>query len=423
MTAASPQISQLASGLRVASLRMAEAHSVQVGIWVAAGARDERAGEQGIAHMLEHMAFKGTERRNAAEIAAAVENVGGYMNAHTAREETAYYIRVLPEQLELAVDVLADILTASTLPDHELERERGVIIQEIGQTLDAPDDLVFEKFSEIAFPDHVMGQSILGTVDSVSGFGRADLQGWMGRCYGLDRMLVCAAGQIDHARLVQMVGEKLAGLPAAKMDSRQKPGFAPGRSVAERDLEQSHILFGLQAPSVLDAGRFSLLLLSSLYGGGMSSRLFQRVREERGLCYSIFSFTQLYSDSGLFGVYAGTAPQQMDELLEVAAASLAELTAAVGSDELARAKAQLKAAVLMGRDSVAGMTDSLARQILLFGGPQSAEELIGQIEAVSAADISAMARRLLSGPGPALSVVGPKHSLMGNDQLARLLAA
>ncbi len=268
MSAASPQISQLASGLRVASLRMAEAHSVQVGIWVAAGARDERAGEQGIAHMLEHMAFKGTERRNAAEIAAAVENVGGYMNAHTAREETAYYIRVLPEQLELAVDVLADILTASTLPDHELERERGVIIQEIGQTLDAPDDLVFEKFSEIAFPDHVMGQSILGTVDSVSGFGRADLQGWMGRCYGLDRMLVCAAGQIDHARLVQMVGEKLAGLPAAKMDSRQKPGFAAGRSVAERDLEQSHILFGLQAPSVLDAGRFSLLLLSSLYGGG-----------------------------------------------------------------------------------------------------------------------------------------------------------
>ena len=419
----SVQLTTLPNGLRVVTENMPGLETVSLGVWVNVGARAEAAELNGVSHMLEHMAFKGTTSRSALDIAEQIESVGGHLNAYTSREQTAYFARVLAEDVPLATDILSDILLNSTFDSDELERERGVIIQEIGQTLDAPDDLVFEKFSEIAFPDHVMGQSILGTVDSVSGFGRADLQGWMGRCYGLDRMLVCAAGQIDHARLVQMVGEKLAGLPAAKMDPRQKPNFAPGRSVAERDLEQSHILFGLQAPSVLDAGRFSLLLLSSLYGGGMSSRLFQRVREERGLCYSIFSFTQLYSDSGLFGVYAGTAPQQMDELLEVAAASLAELTAAVGSDELARAKAQLKAAVLMGRDSVAGMTDSLARQILLFGGPQSAEELISQIEAVSAADISAMARRLLSGPGPALSVVGPKHSLMGNDQLARLLAA
>ena len=282
------QLSHLPNGLRVATREMPHATTVSIGIWVNAGARDEAPHEQGIAHMLEHMAFKGTERRDAQTIATEVENVGGFMNAHTSREETAYYLRLLPEHLDLGIDILTDIVTQSTLPDVEIERERGVIIQEIGQSLDTPDDLVFDLFASACYDAHNLGRPILGTVNSVSRFQRADLNDFMHRFYGAKQMLVVASGAVQHDDIVRRIEACLGNLSNAQTASRTPPCWTAGRQIIERDLEQSHIVFGLPAKAATAPDRFALMALSTLYGGGMSSRLFQQVREQRG--FVLFDF-------------------------------------------------------------------------------------------------------------------------------------
>jgi processing peptidase subunit beta len=417
------RVSELANGLKIATRSMPHATTLSVGIWVNAGARDEGDHEQGIAHMLEHMAFKGTKRRDAQAIATEVENVGGFMNAHTSREETAYYLRLLPEHLDLGVDILADILTESTLPELEIERERGVIIQEIGQSLDTPDDLVFDLFSAACYDGHTLGRPILGTVDSVSAFRQQDLEAFLRRHYGAGQMLVCAAGSVDHDDLVQRIDERLGHIGNATSAMRHAASWAGGRKMAKRDLEQSHIVFGLPAKIDTMAERFSLMALSTLYGGGMSSRLFQQVREKRGLCYSIFSFSSLHSDGGSFSVYAGTSANQVDEMLAVCADELASVAGGVQADEVARAKAQIRAHLLMSRESVSGCGDALARQIMLFGRPQSDAELLAAIDEIDGQKIAAMAASLISGNAPAMACVGPSLAVMSNDDLAVRLAA
>ncbi|MEK9759772.1 MAG: pitrilysin family protein [Candidatus Puniceispirillum sp.] len=415
--------STLANGLRVVTRHMPHATTVSVGIWVEAGARDELAHEQGIAHMLEHMAFKGTTKRDAQMIAAEVENVGGYMNAHTSREETAYYLRLLPEHLDLGIDILADILTNSTLPEHEIERERGVIIQEIGQSLDTPDDLVFDLFAKSCFEGHTLARPILGTVDSVSGFSQADLRAFLSRYYGAGQMLVCAAGAITHQTLTSRIEARLGQMASAETAKRTPAVWQGGRHIVTRQLEQAHVVFGL--PAVVDsmADRFALMALSTLYGGGMSSRLFQQVREKRGLCYSIFSFASLNSDGGAFAVYAGTSVADVDEMLRVSAAELAAIAGTVGHDEVARAKSQLRASLLMSRESVSSCAEALARQMMLFGRPQPDDELLAAIDGVDGAAISAMVRQLIAAGPPALALVGPKADVMPNAELAARLAA
>ena len=417
------QLSVLDNGLRVASREMPAANTISIGIWVNAGARDETEFEQGIAHMLEHMAFKGTRSRDAQQIATEVEDVGGYMNAHTSREETAYYLRLLPEHLDMGIDILADILTESTLPPEEIERERGVIIQEIGQSIDTPDDLVFDLFADAAHRGHTLGRPILGTVDSVSGFSRDDLDGFMSRFYGAGQMLVCAAGAVDHEGLVRRIDARLGSLKTATNTNRSLPQWNAGRHIVERDLEQAHIVFGLPAIAASDQDRFAMMALSTLYGGGMSSRLFQQVREQRGLCYSIFSFATMYSDNGHFAVYAGTSADQVDEMLRVCAGELAAIAGNVGADEVARAKAQLRASLLMGRESVAGCADALARQVNLFGRPSNDDDLLAAIDAVDEAAVSAVAARIIANGGPALSAVGPAGPIMSNDALGTALSA
>jgi len=417
------QLTTIANGLRIASREMESAHTISIGIWVNAGARDERENEQGIAHMLEHMAFKGTAGRDAKQIATEVEDVGGYMNAHTSREETAYYLRLLPENLDLGVDILADILTKSTLPEDEIERERGVIIQEIGQSLDTPDDLVFDLFAKAAHDGHTLGRPILGTIDSVSGFSRDDLDGFMRRHYGAGQMLVSAAGAIKHDDLVTRITDRLGDLKSASDTKRVLPKWNAGRSIVERDLEQTHVVFGVPALAARDPDRFAMLALSTLYGGGMSSRLFQQVREQRGLCYSIFSFASMYSDTGHFAVYAGTSADQVDEMLSVAAGELGAIATKVSSDEVERAKAQLRASLLMGRESVAGCGDALARQVNLFGKPSDDAELLAAIDEVDAAAVSAVAARVIGAGGPAMAAVGPKDKIMSNESLAQALSA
>ena len=415
-------VSELDGGLTVASVHMPDAHSIAVGVWIKAGSRDEADGLTGVAHFLEHMAFKGTKTRDAARIAREVEDVGGFMNAHTSREETAYYINLLPEHLGLGVDILSDILTASTLPEHEIERERGVIIQEIGQSLDTPDDLVFELFNKACFSDHTLGHSILGTQQTVSSFQQADLAGFMHQFYGSNQMIVCAAGQLDHSRFEGLVRERFAAVLPSAQPSRTAPVWQAGDRRVEKDLEQAHTVFGFSAPGIRSAQRFDMMVLANLYGGGMSSRLFQKVREERGLCYSIFAFSQMLSDAGVFGVYAGTSAEQADEMLAVCAAELKDCLTNIHEDEILRAKQQLKAALLMRLDSVSAGLDSLARQITLFGKPQEKDDLIREIEAVSRDSLQALAGHLTSSR-PAMASVGPAGAMMSAHDLSGLFAA
>ena len=418
------RVSKLGNGLKIATRSMSHATTVSIGIWVDIGARDEHEDEQGIAHMLEHMAFKGTKRRNAQAIATEVENVGGFMNAHTSREETAYYLRLLPENLDLGVDVLADILTESTLPTEEIERERGVIIQEIGQSLDTPDDLVFDLFAAACYEGHTLGRPILGTVDSVSAFSRQDLEAFLRRHYGAGQMLVCAAGAVEHDDLVRRIDARLGTIGDATFATRQPASWMAGRKLEKRDLEQSHIVFGLPTSVESMGDRFSLMALSTLYGGGMSSRLFQQVREKRGLCYSIFSFAALYSDGGTFAVYAGTSARDADEMLAVCAGELAAVASGVTDDEVARAKAQIRANLLISRESVSSCADALARQIMLFGHPQQDKKLLEAIDAIDGSRIAAMAVDLIAAGTPSVACVGPSLDLMSNDDLGkRFLAA
>jgi len=415
-------LTELDSGLKVATRALPQAQSLSVGIWVNAGARDERDSETGIAHMLEHMAFKGTKRRSALDIATEVENVGGYMNAHTSREETAYYLRLLPEYLDMGIDILADILTEPSMPDEEIERERGVIIQEIGQSLDTPDDIVFDMFAKASYGTHTLGRPILGSVDSVSGFSRDNLKGFMARHYGAGQMLVTGSGAVDHDDFVRRVETRLSGLETAEHAIRSAPEWLGGRHVETRDLEQTHLVIGLPSFGAEDDRRYALMLLSTLFGGGMSSRLFQEVREKRGLCYSIFSFASMYSDSGHFGIYAGTSAAQANEMLSVTASQLADLAADVSADELDRAKAQLRASLVMARESVAGCGDSLARQIMMFGEPQDDTEILDRISSVSAQEVSEVAADLIAGGQPVIAAIGPEAEIMSNEDLAGIFA-
>lgn len=414
------QTSQMANGLTIASVNMADAHSVSVGVWVKAGARDELIGESGIAHFLEHMAFKGTTKRKAADIAVEIENVGGYMNAYTGREETAYYINLLPENLKMGVEMLSDILAESTLPSDEIERERGVIIQEIGQSVDIADEQVFDCFSTACYGTESFGLSILGSVDSVAGFSRDDLAGFMQRHYGAGQMIICASGALSHDYFSEVVHQYFANIQTAQTPERIAPKWLAGQQLVTRDLEQCHTVFGFQAPDMFSAHRYPMMVLSNLYGGGMSSRLFQQVREQRGLCYSIFSFAQMYSDTGVFGVYAGTSPKDMNEMMKVSAEALKDCCVNLKEEEIIRSKQQLKAAVLMSRDSVSAMMKITATHLTLFGSVIDKDTIIADIEKVTLEDVSALARMVLTTAKPSLSIVGPSVETVDINQLFKL---
>ena len=423
------QVTTLSSGLRVVSARMASAQSVSVGFWVNAGARDEAAAEHGIAHMLEHMAFKGTARRDAADIARQVEDKGGYINAHTSREETAYYLRLMPEDLGFGIDLLADILINSTFPSDEIAREKGVIIQEIGQAFDTPDDIVFDLFQSTSHPDHPLGRPILGTHDSVNGFAGADLQAFMRRHYAADNIIVSAAGAVEHDQLLALVEEHFGDLQRqAHQAQRQKPTWpsvkAPRRNIMTRDLEQAHLVIGLEGLAVGDDDRMALSALSVLFGGGMSSRLFQEAREKRGLCYSVFSFSQPLSDSGVLAVYAGTSMDDASQMIALTGTELFDLAAHATEDETRRAVAQLRASLRMQQESVSAVGESQARHLLLFGQVKSSDEILAEIDAITSDDIRRVAQRLLMS-SPVLAGIGPAkaEAWMDEEQLAKAFAA
>lgn len=414
------RLTTLPNGLRVVSEAMPRFRTASVGVWVDVGTRYEAAEVNGVAHLLEHMAFKGTARRSARAIAEEIERVGGSLNAYTSREHTAYYARILGGDLDLAADILADILQHSTFDPAELEKERHVVLQEIGQVKDTPDDLVFDLLQEASYPDQPMGRAILGPEEIVQAMPREALLDYMARHYGPERLILSAAGQVEHARLVDLGGRLFGDLPASPGEAAPPARYRGGTRVERRpDLEQVHLCLAFEGVPYRHEDHFALQVLSTALGGGMSSRLFQEAREERGLCYSVFSFASAYADTGQLGVYAGTDPEDLPELMRVVADGTRALVEAPEEDEVARARAQLKASLLMGLESCSAVCEDNARQLLCFGRRVPTEEVVAKIDAVDPAAVARAGRRLLAaGGGPTLAAVGPLAELPAVDLTA-----
>jgi predicted Zn-dependent peptidase len=416
------RLTRLPSGLTVVTERMERVETVSFGAYVATGTRHELAEENGISHFLEHMAFKGTERRSAAAIAEEIEAVGGHMNAYTAREQTAFYIKALKEDLGLAADVVGDILSHSTFEPAEVERERGVILQEIGQANDTPDDIIFDHFQEAAYPAQPMGRPVLGTEERIGAISREMLMGYMRRHYTAANTVVAAVGNLRHETVLELVERHFADLPRTPAPL-VVPGLYRGGEFREaRDLDQVHIVLGFPSASYADPDFYPVMLLSTLLGGGMSSRLFQEVREKRGLVYSIYSFTAPYADSGVFAIYAGTGETEAAELIPVTLGELQKVQTEVSEAELARARAQVKAGLLMSLESTGSRCEQLARQFQVFGRVIPTAETVGRIEAVTLADISRAAVRLFRA-APTLASLGPAGHVPGLPAIADRLAA
>ncbi len=418
MSANPTEITTLPNGLRVMTETMPRLETACVGVWVDVGARYEAAEVNGVAHMLEHMAFKGTRRRSARGIAEEIENVGGSLNAYTSREHTAYYARVMADDVPLATDLLADILQHSAFEEEELEKERQVILQEIGQVQDTPDDLVFDLFQEQAYPDQPVGRSILGPEEIVEAMPRRALVDYMGAYYGPSRLVLAGAGKVEHDRLVDLADRLFRDLPAAGKSDAERARYAGGRTVEHRpDLEQVHVCLGVEAFGYHDPDYFALQVLSTALGGGMSSRLFQEVRENRGLCYSIYSFGAAYEDTGLLGVYAGTGEAELAQLFPVIGEEIEALITEPTEAELVRARAQLKAGMLMALESAYSVADDMARQLLCFGRRIPTEEVVAKIEAVDVEAVRRVGRRLFAGGEPTLTVLGPAREIPALDRL------
>jgi predicted Zn-dependent peptidase len=414
------RVSTLANGLRIASDPVTTLETVSVGIWIDVGARDEPPELNGVSHLLEHMVFKGTERRSARAIAEEIEAVGGHLNAHTAREYTAFYAKVLKDDLALAVDVLADIVQHAVLDAEELDRERTVIIQEILQAHDTPDDIVFDHFQETAFPGQSIGRSVLGSIDNLRSIEHGAVVDYMRRHYRAGAMVLAAAGNVDHEALEALAASTLAGLPAGDGWVRDLPRYVGGDRREERDLEQLHIVLGFEGVSFRHADFYAVSVLSTLLGGGMSSRLFQEVRENRGLVYSIYTFPTSFADGGIFGIYAGAGEREAEEVVPLICAETMKVADDVGEEEVARARAQLKASILMSLESTSARCEQLARQLIVFGRPLPVAEIVASIDAVDLATVARVARELAA-VRPTVTAMGPIGRLEAYDRIAARL--
>jgi predicted Zn-dependent peptidase len=415
-------ITTLPSGLTILTERMDRVETVSFGAYIGAGTRHETAAENGVAHFLEHMAFKGTASRSAIDIAEAIENVGGHINAYTSREQTAYYVKLLKEDLALGVDIIGDILCHSSFDGAELERERGVILQEIGQANDTPDDIVFDHFQSAAYPSQPMGRPVLGTETIIRGMKRDALPGFMNQHYTPENMVVAACGNLEHNQVVDLVGKHFADLPHATAEDPMPADYTGGEFREVRDLDQAHIVLGFAAPGYGEADYYPAMLLSTLLGGGMSSRLFQEIREKRGLVYSIYSFTAPARDGGLFGIYAGTGESEAAELMPVTLEELSKVQDHVSTAELNRARAQLKAGLLMSLESTGSRCEQVARQWQIFGRIIPASETVAKIEAVTEQDIRSVAAKIFR-TRPTLATIGPIAQVPRLSKIIDRLAA
>ncbi len=418
------ELHTLSNGLRIVTEQMPGLHSASIGIWVQAGGRHERPEQNGIAHFLEHMAFKGTGSRSALQIAEAIEDVGGYINAYTSREATAYYARVLENDVPLALDVLADILLDPVMADADVEIERGVILQEIGMTLDTPDDIIFDWLQEVAYPDQPLGRSILGPQERVAGFTGDNLRGFMGEHYGPDQMILAAAGGIDHDAIVKQAEALFGHLPALQRPTNllQPAAFGGGEIRRNKDLEQVHFALALEGPDYRDPMIYTAQIYASVMGGGVSSRLFQEIREKRGLCYTVFAQAGAYEDTGLATIYAGTSAAQIGELAEVTIDEMKRAADDMTAAEVARARAQMKAGLLMGLESPSNRAERLARLLSIWGRIPSIAETVEHVDAVTTGDVKAFAAQMAQ-TGAAMALYGPAETAPTLEALQARLAA
>ncbi len=419
----SVRLHTLSNGFRIVTEDMPSLKSATIGIWVDAGARHERVEQNGIAHFLEHMAFKGTAGRSALDIAEAIENVGGYVNAYTSRETTAYYARVLQDDVPLALDVIADILLHPAFDPQEIETERGVILSEIGQTLDTPDDIVFDWLQETAFPDQPMGRPILGPAENVRRFGRADLAAFVQEYYGPEQMILSAAGAVDHEALVRAAETLFGALPRRNAATPVPARFLGGEKRVVKELEQAHFTFALEAPGYRDADVYTSQIFASALGGGMSSRLFQEAREKRGLCYSIFASSSAHEDTGLFTIYAGTRGDQLAGLAELTMTELRRAGEDMRDDEVERARQQMKAGMLMGLESSTARCERLARMVSVWNRVPELDETVAKIDAVTTQKVRGFADSLRRQDTAAMALYGPVDGAPDLDALAAKLGA
>ncbi len=409
-------LTTLPNGLRIVTEQMPGLQSASAGVWVQAGGRHERAAQNGIAHFLEHMAFKGTRRRSALQIAEEIEDVGGYINAYTSREMTAYYARVLQGDVGLALDVISDIVLNPVFDPKEIETERHVILQEIGQALDTPDDIIFDWLQEVSYPDQPFGRAILGPAAGVAGFSRDDLTGFVGEHYGPDQMILAAAGGVDHDAIVRQAEAIFGHLSPVGGKALHPATFSAGERREVKDLEQVHFAMAFEAPGYRHPDVFVAQVYAMAMGGGMSSRLFQKIREERGLCYSIFAQSGAYEDTGQITLYAGTSEEEIGDLATLTIDEMKRAADDMTEAEVARARTQIKAGMLMGLESASSRAERIARLLAIYGRVPDVDEAVARIDAVTTADVRRFAEGLAQAPA-ALALYGPVAAAPGLEDI------
>ena len=411
------EVTRLANGITVASHHMPHLESIALGLWVGAGARSETPKEHGISHLLEHMAFKGTSRRSARDIAEEVEAVGGEMNAETSVDHTTYYLRLLKDDLALGLDVLGDIICDPLLDPEELSLEQHVILQEIGAAHDVPEDWVFELFQQAAFPGQAIGRTVLGTPESIRSHTSVDIKRFLHTQYAGPRIVIAAAGHVDHSEVARLAEHHLGRLPGHKPAAPEPGSYKGGEWTEMRPVKEAQVLLGFAAPRYSDRLFTATHLFSAILGGGMASRLFQELREDRGLCYSVYSFYWPFDDTGLLGVQAATSEDDIAELTPLVFEELHKMMDGVTVAELQRAKAQLRAGLLMAVESPIARAGQMARHILVHGRPLTLEEIVANVEAVSSGDLAELATSMLDAP-PTLAAIGPVRKLPSVAELA-----
>lgn len=412
------EITRLPNGLTVATDPMPQLESASLGVWVNCGARHESEARMGISHMLEHMAFKGTERRTARGIAEEIEAVGGALNAYTSREQTAFHARVLQADVPLAVDILADILTHPTFDAAELERERQVVLQEIGQARDTPDDIIFDDLQAAVYPGQPMGWPILGNEETVGAFTRDDLNSYMRANYRAGGMTLIASGAVDHAAMVELAERHFGELRFGEAPKSAAAQFVGSDLRRKEDLEQVHVAYAFPGIASGDDALFAAQVFVTALGGGMSSRLFQEIREKRGLCYSIYAFANSFLDGGMIGVYAGTGASEAAEISALVVDQVALLAQSANAEELARAKAQLRSGLLMGLERPSARAEQIAAHLLAYGRVIPIEEIKQKLDAVSVSAVRGVGERLMATRRPAIAALGPIDSLESYESFA-----
>lgn len=415
------QISTLANGLRVVTSSRPHTESVTLGIWVKTGSAYERKDINGISHFLEHMVFKGTNKRSSLQISEEFEDVGGQTNAYTSREFTAFYAKMLKDDTELAIDILSDIVLHSNFPVSELEKEREVVVQEIKQTIDTPDDIIFDYLQEKSFPNQALGRSILGPAEKIRSYTAQTLNDYRSANYAAENTVVCAVGNINHDDFVKMVEKRMGGMQKHTSFTPDKQFYSGGTFTEKRDIEQAHMVLGFKGEPYACNNYYPTIVFSTILGGGMSSRLFQEIREKRGLVYSVYSYSNSHTQSGLFGIYAGTTKEELKQLMPVVCEEIRKIrTDLVSEQELKRAKTQLKASMLMALESSSSTVEVLARQMLIFNRLIPVDEMVEKIENITREDIRCIANCLFDSQ-PTYCLVGDIDGHPSYDEIQKLI--